>query len=128
MFKRLMEWVKGGTYTTEVLVDVVTFEGKVPQWMNYPEEPYRIQVWVYRTTTRRDAQWVSPILAWRYVVKPLSKHRIPIDRRGRSITVYETSISKEMIGAYSATDAVQQYLLWIKEQRVAFEDEHSDRN
>jgi hypothetical protein len=126
MFKKIGEWIKGNVHTTETLIDVVTFEGKIPPYLRYPEEPFRFQVWVYRDTVTRDAYWVRPKTSIRYVVKPMTKHLLPTDRRARTINVYETS-EAQTFKAKSAKDAVTEYLAWLRTERYLFEKAYEER-
>lgn len=122
MFRRFMEWLKGGYHTSEACIDMQTVNGEIPAWGRWEKETYRFQVWVYRDTVTRDASWVRPVHKYRYEVRPMTTHQLPVDRRSNTIYITEKAerwfVDYHVDTAVEAADAYVNYILGI---RMAFE-------
>lgn len=118
MFKRLVEALKGGTYVVEKVPERITFEGMIPAFKHWAEEPYRLHVWVHEVKTYRDAMWVRPTKRTYYTVEPMTTHRVPIDVRAGSIYVLDYVGKTRFDDAISPEDAAFRFINSIQQKRV----------
>jgi hypothetical protein len=109
-------------------LDIVLHEDskRVLLFMNaagdYPEEEVNALVTQFKITTRWEAWWIPRKVTYRYVVKLLSKHRVPFKTHSRTTQAYEIWNQYVTEEAASFEEAVYLYMEEVRALRV--ENQH----
>lgn len=120
IFQRFIEAIKGDVHIREILMSVETVEGIIPPSGRYGEEKFRFQVWIHRISKTRDCWWIPSEDTFRYSVRPMTIHMLPLELRGRTILSQEPAPEKDM-QAVDTNTAATAYRNWIMAKRSEFE-------